>query len=394
MGRGDARRFPLPSDVCAAPGVRAAPGSGRSPVVGIVPTEQVVLREVDLPKVRWAGRLYRLVPNALEEQLVDDVDELEFAVGKQTRMGRVPVLAIRRADIARWSAQAAVIGEELTALVPDVYCVPEPVDGWGLAMDGDRAVVRTGRHTGFAVEADSLALYLERHAVSSAGQRPTLWTHGSLPGPLETQLRASGWRIEQLQSSPFTETDVLHAGSAAGVLALAVSRGGSGDAQAGKGLCGNFWAFALAAATIALAVDAGLTASRLSRLEEREGELRSLAESQVRAAFPETGRLVAIEAQTAQALAKLRDSGRRDGNRLLSHLDAVAAALVSAEGARLEAFRFAGDAMHLSLAARQAADVNHIRQVLERAGFDAAVLSIAAADGGVRGELRLHEVLK
>ncbi|MFP4132172.1 MAG: type II secretion system protein GspL, partial [Thiohalospira sp.] len=158
------------------------------PVRVLVPTDELWLARADLPAVSRT-RLARAVPYALEDRLVDEVEDLHFALGGRNEAG-VACAVVTRARMDAWLEALTRAGIRPRALVPDVLALPEPAEGEWTALaagpDGP-VVVRTGPEDGFTLEAEALAAVLEGAlAPPGGGERPRrlrLWVEGEEAAP-------------------------------------------------------------------------------------------------------------------------------------------------------------------------------------------------------------------
>jgi general secretion pathway protein L len=368
----------------------AAPTGRPTPVFALVPTEAVLFRSVLLPRTWLRGRLRRLVPNALEDDLADDLDELAFAIGAQARDGSVPVLVARRVDVAAWTRKLAANGERPAVLIPDLYCVPEHQKDWSVVPDGGRVLVRTGRHSGFAVEPDALALFLERH-VDAAGMRPLLHLYGGERSrDLADNLIAAGWQVRLHVADPLAAPVLPGVRGKWEWMGLAPPENQAASARA----AGKLWLVAGALAVAAVGTDATLTLATITRLDDEAGRWQAAAEERFRTAFPEVGRVVAIEAQATQALSELRQQAGHGPDRFLQLLGGIGQAVAADGRLRVEALRYSSANLELTIVGQEAADVERLRQHLGDTGLDVTVLSITAHEQGVKGQLQLREAAR
>jgi general secretion pathway protein L len=125
----------------------------------LVPTEDCLLTSVQLPALNPRA-LRAAIPAALEEQLVDDIDTLHFALGERQADGSYPVAVVARAKMQAWLAFAAEAGVTPTRLVPDCFVLPATPEGWHIHATATRSLVRTGAYSGFAVSPAQLASYV------------------------------------------------------------------------------------------------------------------------------------------------------------------------------------------------------------------------------------------
>ena len=92
-------------------------------VVGVVPGQDVVLKEVSLPAVR-RQKLLAAIPYALEESLTADIDTLHFALLDSGPEEGSIVAVVSRERLESWIAVFRDAGIELDGLIPDFLLVP------------------------------------------------------------------------------------------------------------------------------------------------------------------------------------------------------------------------------------------------------------------------------
>jgi general secretion pathway protein L len=154
------------------------------PATILVPTEQVRLLGVDLPLASRGKRLEAL-PFAVEERIAEPLESVHLALGAEIGSKRYLVGVVRHDIMADWIARADAAGLGHAAMVPDALALPLPPEGvWAVDLEGDRAVVRAGDGTGFALPAAML-----RPAWEAAGRPPGI-AHGA-PLPAEMLLESA-----------------------------------------------------------------------------------------------------------------------------------------------------------------------------------------------------------
>jgi len=126
------------------------------PTTLLVPGESVLLVTVHLPKTS-AAQLRRAVPYALEEQLIDNVENLHFAIGKQNSAGNVLVAVVQKTLLQTWLTQCQRWQFEPNVVLPDFLAVSVLENAWHIYLDGDRALVRQTAQQGMNVHRDQLA---------------------------------------------------------------------------------------------------------------------------------------------------------------------------------------------------------------------------------------------
>ena len=149
------------------------------PATILVPTESVLLLAVDLPLSSRAKRLEAL-PFAIEDRIADPIDAVHLAIGAEIAPKRYLVGVVRHDLMAAWAEAADTAGLGHAAIVPDALALPRPVEGaWSVDLAGNRAVVRAGDGSGFALNAAML-----RPAWEAAGQPPAVAYGAPLPAEM------------------------------------------------------------------------------------------------------------------------------------------------------------------------------------------------------------------
>jgi general secretion pathway protein L len=123
--------------------------SGR--LVVLAPSTQVLLAEPELPPGS-GPKLARAVPFALEEQLTEDVDQLNFAIGRRRDSGGTQVAVVARSVMRDWLAQLSSAGLTAQTIYPDISLMPDNPAQTVLWLEGGRLAVRRPGALPFAVE--------------------------------------------------------------------------------------------------------------------------------------------------------------------------------------------------------------------------------------------------
>lgn len=135
-------------------------------VIVIVPAEDVLLTETTLPKLS-RHKLLQALPYALEEQLIDEVSDLHFAIGVHNANGTLPVAVVAKTKMQYWLDSLKTAGIEPTNMISMIQALPLTDKQCDIYSFDNIYMVRTGKYSGFAADADSfekmLTLYKEEH---------------------------------------------------------------------------------------------------------------------------------------------------------------------------------------------------------------------------------------
>jgi general secretion pathway protein L len=365
----------------------AAPLAGGRSVAVIVPAADVLLTEVELPQGA-AGRAAQLVPYALEEQLVGDLDAQHFATGRPVSGSRVPVAVVARERMRHWLAALAEAG-----ISPDFLCAEHAllpgVSGQAVAMlEGDALSLRDPQDRLQSLGAppgglrDALALLLGESAASTVltfYTTPADWQQRR--AEVESLRDALGELRPQLLNSgllPWLATQVPAR------TAINLLQGGYAQRRS-TGAGWRPWRLAAALAGVLLLSHLGVQGWRLYELGKAEQALDgNLALITAPLALGDTG---SARARIEQLLLAAQGGDNRAG--LLPAMQALAEALAGAPGARLQSLDFRDGVLQLKLRAGDAQGLERITQSLRSAGWNAELVSGAAAGDAYEGSLRL-----
>lgn len=121
------------------------------PVIVLVPATDVLTTTVNLP-VRGAARLLATLPFALEDQLADDVENLQFAAGPKREDGRVPVAIVSRHKMDRWLGALEEAGIQPAQLVPETYGLARIPGTASLLVAEGQVIYNDGAKVDFAIQ--------------------------------------------------------------------------------------------------------------------------------------------------------------------------------------------------------------------------------------------------
>ncbi len=142
----------------------AAVAKDAQAIIVLVPTEDVLLTKVKLPKLS-PGKLVKAIPYALEDQLTEDPASLHFAIGQFDKGQLVPVAVVNKNVMQQWkntlTEQVNSSHSKVKVFLPDVLATPWENDTFSIFIQQNMAYVRTSKDTGFAIEKDSLFAILQ-----------------------------------------------------------------------------------------------------------------------------------------------------------------------------------------------------------------------------------------
>lgn len=381
-GAGEARSRQL-----RATAVEAASRVGSSRLVLLAPSEAVLLAEVALPG-RNRQRLLQALPYAMEEQLIDDVEDMHFVLGQLAADGRYHAAAVNRARLGAWLAAAQEGGVHVDAVVPDVLVLPFAPDTWTAFLEPGRVLVRTGLHSGFAATPETAPVLLEHALTDAAEHAPAVIRVYDAAG-------SGGDYLRPVPSEPPLET--LPYGN--GLLGLAAEHGTSAALNL---LQGEFsprarlrrrlrpWYPSAALAGALLLLQPAVFAYEHWQAAQRSQALQEAIEATYRQAFPDAQRVVNARAQMESRLNDLRSRAGGAGSGFIDMLGA-AGPLLGADGVEITSLRYRRGELDVELLAADFQRLERLKdQLSEAAQWGIEIQSATSRDDQVQGRLLIR----
>jgi general secretion pathway protein L len=124
-----------------------------------VPAQDVLLTQTILQKMP-RSRLRQVLPYALEEQLIDEIDQLHFAIGEE-EAGSLSVAIVSHVKMHEWSNLLTTLGLKPNEMISFIHFLPEDSDTWHIMWLDELMCVRTSSQKGFAADPINLPALLE-----------------------------------------------------------------------------------------------------------------------------------------------------------------------------------------------------------------------------------------
>jgi len=128
-------------------------------IILILQGSHVFSTTVNIPS-KQSKHIAQALPFMLEDNVAEDVEQLHFAPGSRDDEGNVGVLAIRKNEIESLVRGFEAAGLPLTAILPDMLCLPAHEDEWMFVTDGHQLITRTSQYQALSIELDALPILL------------------------------------------------------------------------------------------------------------------------------------------------------------------------------------------------------------------------------------------
>ena len=168
--------------------------------------EEILLTSAVIPS-KQKRQILQAVPFMVEESLATDIAECHFAIGDRNENGDVRVAIIEKTRLEYWLDCLQDAGLKPDVLTVDTLSVPHQ-SGCTILVDGDRALIKFGVSSGFAIETNLVATSVDLLA-DEAKENIRLLVHESQKETIElivSQINAeqdADIEIVELEYLPF-----------------------------------------------------------------------------------------------------------------------------------------------------------------------------------------------
>lgn len=369
-------------------------GSGQSPlteidssgerVIVFVPGDDVLLCHAEVPGHK-RRLLAQAVPYALEEQLIDDVEELHFAFGAISGE-QVVVAVVSQAKMEGWLEMLHEAGMEADQIFPDVLTLPFKENCWHLLQLDNRFLLRTGLQTGMVFDYDNAAVTLQA-LLAEAGE--------AKPDNIKLQDFSAN-------AEPLPELDVeLVAEPASGlpvsVMATAYDEKNSLNLLQGqysrRERISKYWrpwraAAALLAVFVVLQFTIGIVDQQ--RLTAQNADLVAEIKEIYGQTFPQARDTSGARKKMESALKSLRGGGSADGGGFTELLAKAGEQFKENDRLAVQRLSYKGGQLDVSLTVTDLQQLDQLKQrLVDQAGLNVEIQSASSKGNQVEARMRI-----
>ncbi len=355
-----------------------------------VPGQDVLLTEVSLPGSR-RKQLLNALPYALEDELIDDVENLHCVLGSRLDEGRYAAAVVANQRMQRWLAALEEAGIRPLRLLPDILLLPVEEDTWSVFCETnpEQALVRTGPEQGFVCQRENLIVLIQK-AVESDDRAPAKIRLYGCENLDESALEVAVSGLSELEwgEAPFEDAlSLVSLQSETGDFNLLQGR------YAPRSRIGQHlrpWYASAALLGLLLLIGLFTNVVRYASLQAQNRELETQIVQTFRQAFPEIKRVVNPQAQMRHHLARLRGN-REQGPSFAAMLSAIAPLAKQQKGLVVRHLRYQKGRMELLMELPDLQSLEAFKQTLSRrTPWKVELKSANASEGKVQGRMLIY----
>ena len=385
----DARGAPLSPPQSGPLALAAARVPGRRVCV-LIGGADVLLAEPEVP-VKAGAKLQQLVPYALEEHLAEDIEDLQFALGKRSHeSARVPVAVVARALLDQWLATLRAEGIEPDVMYADSELLPENPGQAVALLEADAVSVRPPGGTSVTLPADALAEALEiarggAESTATGGRGLIFYTGAPEWQRHSAQVEAArpffdGIKVQLLTAGPLA----LYAQQLPTTRAINLLQGDYAPVSS-RGTALKAWRVAAMLLAGLIGLHLAGKAAELQLLRRHEHQLDSSIRETFRSAMH-----TEASAADARRLMEKRLAGAPGSGGLLPALQALVQARDAAPGTSVQSLNFHSGALEMKLSAPDASSLDRVSQSLRSSGWQADLTGGTNSGSAYEGRIQMH----
>lgn len=329
--------------------------------------------------------LIAAIPYALEEQLAQSVEELHFTTTEALENGVRPVLVIAHNKLVECIGNTV---EDVDVIIPDVLALPIKDAAWTIAMDGNRALVRSGLYDGFECNIEQLGQQLMLHKILE--EKPVavdLCIFGLIdlpefPEDIRELVKVHRYKI------PFKEWlgDQLSVVPGLNLLSgqYAIKNADANNIK--------LWLPAIILFLIAITYHYGYSFYKVTQLENEITDIDKSSRELFSQTFPETKRIVNPRVQAEQNLKSLSANSSRSHSGFFDLFIETMSTVREFPEMQVLGFNWKQDNLQLQLNAPSVTVVEQLEKSLAEKGYKVEIINAVNKEGRFKAQLKIRSL--
>lgn len=360
---------------------------GQTHVTVFVPATDVLLTQTSVPS-RNRRQLASAVPYALEDQIIDDVEDMHFALGASNGDGSTSVATVSNSKLEHWLSSIKAHNIEVDAVYSEAQSLPINAHSWSLLQLDDRCALRNSANSAYGLDCANVSSFVARltsneenlpekiNVITCAGNDNT---HDDIIGALPLSI--------QREECPGDALVSLIEGSqtAPGINLLQGRYTRSQPVFTGL----RRWWPAAAMLLLWLGLQFGIVISANIKLAAEEQQLNGQIISLYKQAVPEAKKVVNARVQMQQQLDALQGGG--GDSSFLDLLSRGGEVFAQTPGVKLNSISYRDGSMDIALILKDIQGLDIIKQsLIERLGVEVDIQSATPKGKIIEARLRIR----
>lgn len=356
-------------------------------VTVFVPATDVLLTEVTIPS-RNRRQLASATPYALEDQMIDDVEDMHFALGNSDADGVTRVATVANNKLQQWLSCLADNNIKADVIYSEAQSLPVNDNSWSLLQLDERCVLRGYADQAYGLDCANLGSFVERMAANE----------DNLPADIHV-ISCAGDVTAQADFANALPLNVKHHDCPGDALVSLIE--GSQSAPGINLLQGRFenrrpvltgmrtWIPAVAMLFVWLGLQFGVLIADKLELSSQEEKLKKDIVALYKQAVPGAKRVVNARVQMQQQLEALKGGGSQSG--FLDLLARGGEVFSKTTGVVLNSISYRDGSMDIALTLTDLQGLDSIKQsLIDKLGVEVDIQSATPKGKIIEARLRIR----
>ena len=356
-------------------------------VVLVIPGNTTSLRTATLP-VSNKKQLLKAIPYALEEHLIEDVDKLHFAIGKQESDKSTPVAVTRQQYMKNWLAILEKHNITPDIIIPDTLLLPQRPREWSAMIHGHAMNVRTGKNSGFSCDVANAGFMLQTALTENNTSKPArinLFLASDATAPDNLDKLDTEIVTHSIEGNPLS----ILSGNINGSAIINLMQGSFVSKRSGTGTL-KPWKPAMIAAAALLLLHIGSNVGQYFYLNNEYNKLDTEITQLYQQLFPGSKQTRNIRSLVQSKLKELKTGNASGNNDFISLLARTGDILHKVPALEINNINYRNNHMEMEVVINDLQTMEKVKQDLSAAGLNIEVQSASAKDNKVTTRLKIE----
>jgi general secretion pathway protein L len=356
-------------------------------VTVFIPGRDVLLNQVSIP-IKGRQRLIKTIPYALEDQFIDDIEELHFAIPEKLPDGATPVCSIKRSVLDEYLEKLHEYNIIANAVVPDLFALPWQESHWSVLIEKEDTLIRTGIFQAYSIDTENWIPYLEIAYGSheATPQSIDIWDHSQQSAEaLQAPEGIIGdWNTQALREDvlPFL-VDHYHPDMSINLLQ------GSYQPKRSRLRISRSTLSVASLALVFIILQGIYIFTNYLSMSRQSTRMQTQIETLFHTAMPDTKRMVDPRSQMTQRLAQLKGGIGKNKIGFLELLSLSAPKLKETSGLVINSINYRDGNLDVDMNLKDVQMLEKLKQAIMTSGLHVEIRSATAQGDTVTGHLRI-----
>lgn len=355
----------------------------------------VHINRVSLP-VQNPQKLLRAIPFALEEDIVDDIEDMHFVAAKAVKDQPTAIAGIHRQQLDAILTALSDASISVDMLIPDSICLSANSEQWCALFDGNEVNLQTSALNGNVYDADLFESVIStalKNADANPPKKLLVFFKEGEPTPDTSSLSDDDLGVGDLEIINVqynTHPLVVYCSNYKQSKALNLLQHEYKPQRKGA-FNWRKWRVAASLAAVWLTLSLGITGYQLHQTKQKNTALKSEIIGIYKSAFPKSKRTFNPKSLMKQKLNELKTNGAGSGSGMVALIASSSQALAEDTSISLQSINFRNGRLDLAVNSKDLGAIQSLNNRLNKTtGIKSEIVSSSSEQNQVKASLRVQ----